>query len=227
MINDIKIESVIFFDIETATHDGRFSDLKEELANSWEDKHIKNYSDLEFLETSYEQKASLHAEFGRVCCISIAMIVDGAIVTRSFYGDDEPKLLKEFILFLAERFYQKRTYLCGHNIKNFDVPYIAKRLIINGINVPRELDMAFKKPWDLDHLIDTMEFWRMGNFRGNESLSTLCSVFGVPTPKDDISGKDVSKNYHNGNIERIKQYCEKDSIATYRVFCKLRCESFL
>ena len=143
---------------------------------------------------------------------------------KSYYGDDEEKLLGEFAT-LLNRFYSGNEHLlCAHNGKEFDFPYIARRMLINRIRLPEILDIAGRKPWEIKHL-DTMELWKFGDFKNYTSLDLLTAVFGIPSPKDDISGADVWKVYWQENdLERIKNYCQKDVISLARLYLAYRLE---
>jgi predicted PolB exonuclease-like 3'-5' exonuclease len=229
MLDDINIDSVIFFDIETCAGAERFGYLTEPMQGAWEHKHNKLYADkYEDCWDSYEKQSALHPEFGKICCISLGVIAqEKRIEIKSFYGENEKELLISFSKGLNAICKNQRIVLCGHNVKMFDIPYIAKRMIINRIKIHSSLNMYGKKPWDLNHIIDTMDVWKMGNYRGNESIKVLCAVLGVPTPKDDIDGSQVSEAYYRGEIERIKSYCEKDVIATCRLFSAMRGEKWI
>jgi DNA polymerase elongation subunit (family B) len=141
---------------------------------------------------------------------------------RSYYHDDEETLLKQFKGLLEEHYNTPYHILCGHNAKEFDFPYICRRMLIHGIKLPAILDIAGKKPWEISHL-DTLELWKFGDYKAFTSLALLCHVFKIPTPKDDISGADVARVYYEENdLERIKVYCEKDVLALIQLFLRMR-----
>jgi DNA polymerase elongation subunit (family B) len=144
---------------------------------------------------------------------------------KSFYHDDEETLLKQFVNLLENN--PKYAILCGHNAKEFDFPYICRRLLINGMKLPSVLDIAGKKPWEIGHL-DTLELWKFGDYKAFTSLALLCHVFQIPTPKDDISGADVARVYYEEqDLERIKVYCEKDVVALIQLFLRMRGNSLI
>jgi hypothetical protein len=144
------------------------------------------------------------------------------IRVKSFAHDDEYTLLSQFKRLLDDHY--KNAILCGHNAKEFDFPYICRRMLINGISLPLVLDIAGKKPWEIRHL-DTMELWKFGDYKAYTGLALLCHVFGIPTPKDDITGADVARVYYEDNdLERIAVYCEKDVIALIQVYLKMHLE---
>jgi DNA polymerase elongation subunit (family B) len=156
------------------------------------------------------QRAGIYAEFGNIVCISVGFISNKAFRIKSFYGDDEHQLLNDFAGLLNKGFYQ---YLCAHNGKEFDFPYIARRMLIHGIRLPGMLNIAGKKPWEVHH-IDTMEFWKFGDYKHYTSLELLTTVFGIPTPKEDIDGSMVASVYYDDNdLERIALYCQRDTLA--------------
>ena len=146
---------------------------------------------------------------------------------KSFYGHNEKHLLENFANLLNTHFNKDKNLLCAHNGKEFDFPYIARRMLINGIRLPLMLNIAGKKPWEIKH-IDTLELWKFGDYKHYTSLNLLAHLFGIPTPKDDISGADVAKVYYEeGDIDRIVTYCEKDTIAVAQIFLRLRHEELL
>jgi DNA polymerase elongation subunit (family B) len=140
---------------------------------------------------------------------------------KSFIHDDEETLLKQFKKMLEDHFSSPSHILCGHNAKEFDFPYLCRRMLINGIKIPATLNLAGKKPWEVNHL-DTMELWKFGDYKAYTSLALLCHVFNIPTPKDDISGADVARVYYEDkDLERIGRYCEKDVIALIQLFLRM------
>ena len=155
-------------------------------------------------------RAGIYSEFGKIICISCGFANGKEFRIKSFYGDDESILLEEFAHMLNKHYDTERYLLCGHNGKEFDFPYISRRMLINGIKLPNILNMAGKKPWEIRHL-DTMELWKFGDFKHFTSLELLASVFKIPTPKDDIDGSMVGYVYWKENdLQRIVTYCQKD-----------------
>jgi hypothetical protein len=143
---------------------------------------------------------------------------------QSFYGDDEIKLLTDFSSFLKNELQKNRNInLCGHNIREFDVPYICRRLLINNLKLPMYFEsLQAKKPWEAG-LLDSMDFWKFGDYKNYISLKLLAHCLGVPSPKDDISGKDVGKVYwKEQNLHRIKTYCQKDVLTVAQIVLKLK-----
>lgn len=223
MLDKIKAESLLFIDIETVSGNHSFETLSPKLQELWEKKSNYFRKDNESAADVY-QRAGIYAEFGKIVCISTGMIVqkDGVrkFVAKSFFGDDEKKLLEDFSEML-NRFCEKpNRNLCGHNGKEFDFPYIARRILINGLKLPEVLDIAGKKPWEVQ-FVDTMELWKFGDYKHYTSLALLCEVFNIPTPKDDIDGSMVGEVYwKERDIERIAIYCEKDILATAQLFLR-------
>ena len=173
---------------------------------------------------AYEQSAAIFAEFGRVVCISVGFIYqkngEWYLRVKSFANKDEKTLLQEFAA-MASRFLSTSEHaLCGHNIKEFDVPYLCRRMLINGVGIPYAMQVAGKKPWET-HFIDTLELWKFGDFKNYTSLKVLTTLFGIPTPKDDIDGSLVGEVfYKEDNLPRIAVYCEKDVVATAQLYLK-------
>lgn len=171
-------------------------------------------------------RAGIYAEFGKIICISVGYLVpDGTALhlrKKSFYGDDERVLLEEFAELLNKHFSKPDSRLCAHNGKEFDFPWLSRRMIINNIPLPAILDTAGRKPWEVNHL-DTMEMWKFGDYKSYTPLNLLTYLLGIPSPKDDIDGSQVySVYYHLRDLPRIVQYCEKDVEALVKVFLRLK-----
>lgn len=227
-LQNIPLDRILFLDIETVPQVYRFSELDEKTAQLYLDKnrYVQERDGLSN-EEIYE-KAGVYAEFGKIVCISCGIVLEKntghEIRLNSYYGDDEKQLLQGFADMLDKHYDGPQHILCGHNAKEFDFPYIARRMLINGINLPKALDNAGKKPWEINH-IDTMELWKFGDFKHYSSLSLLCHIFDIPTPKDDISGADVARVYYEENdLERIVAYCHKDVVALIQLFLRFRNE---
>jgi hypothetical protein len=226
MLEKVPLEKVLFLDIETVPQTYRFLDLDEESKHLFESKTKYQQNEDKSFEQLYNEKGSILAEFGKIACISVGFVRDTStgrqVRMKSYYHDDEETLLKQFKGLLEEHYNTPYHILCGHNAKEFDFPYICRRMLINGIKLPTILDIAGKKPWEISHL-DTMELWKFGDYKAYTSLALLCHVFKIPTPKDDITGADVARVYYEENdLERIKVYCEKDVVALIQLFLRMR-----
>ena len=225
-INSINLDKVLFLDIETVPQVYQFNDLEEKTKGLFESKTRFMQNEEKSFDDLYNDRAGIYAEFGKIVCISVGFVHETThgkqIRMKSFYHDDEETLLKQFKSLLDERYNTPYHILCGHNAKEFDFPYICRRMLIHGISLPETLNIAGKKPWEINHL-DTMELWKFGDFKAYTSLALLCHVFNIPTPKDDISGADVARVYYEENdLERIKVYCEKDVVALIQLFLRMR-----
>lgn len=231
MIKSIPVEKVLFLDIETAPQTYQFNDLDETTLSLFNSKTRFLQKDDKTAEDVYGERASIYAEFGKIVCISVGFVTQTAtgkqIRLKSFYHEDEETLLKQFSQLLGDTLISY-PILCGHNAKEFDFPYICRRMLINGLELPIVLDIAGKKPWEINH-IDTMELWKFGDFKAYTSLALLCHVFNIPTPKDDISGADVARVFYEeeNGLERIKVYCEKDVVALIQLLIKMRGEELI
>lgn len=160
-------------------------------------------------------------QFGKVICISTGFIHDDAFRIKSFFGDDEKQLLNEFGQMLNRHYSKPHHLLCGHNAKEFDFPYIARRMLINGLELPKILKLYGKKPWEIQHL-DTMDLWRFGDYKNYTSLNLLTSIFGIPSPKDDLDGSMVGDTYwKEKDLPRIVTYCQKDTLAVAQLLLRL------
>ncbi len=236
MLQQVNIGQVLFFDIETVRQTDHFEHLNEDMQKAWHGKahalnRDKELKDDEVVQ-QYHERAGIFSEFGKIVCISVGAVVikDGSpsVRLKSFANDDEKILLEEFSALLNNRYNDTRIHnLCGHNIKEFDVPYVCRRLIINKLPLPNILDISGRKPWETGFL-DTMELWKFGDFKAYTSLKTLTAVFGIPSPKGDIDGSQVGKVYwEDADLPRITHYCERDVLATIRVFQCMRGEPFI
>ena len=228
----INPENVLFIDIETVPLYPEWNAVPENWQHLWERKHntLRLQPEEETPETSYG-RAGIYAEFGKIICISVGFLsyTEGRerFRMKSFAGDDERQLLTQFADLLRRHYNRDMQRLCGHNIKEFDVPFIARRMIINNVPLPGMLDIAGKKPWEVQHL-DTMEMWKFGDFKSYTSLVLLATALGIPTPKDDIDGSQVrSVYYEEKNLDRIVTYCQKDVFTVAQVFRRFRNEPLL
>ncbi|WP_394974265.1 3'-5' exonuclease [uncultured Croceitalea sp.] len=229
MLYKINLENLLFLDIETVPENPSFNDLSEEKQLLWEQKS-KYQRKEEFTPEEFYNRAGIWAEFGKIICISVGYFVekgaDKNFRVTSFYGD-EITLLNDFKKLLQEHFNQAKHLLCGHNGKEFDFPYIARRMLINGIKLPYKLDLFGKKPWEIPHL-DTMELWKFGDYKHFTSLKLMANVLGIPSPKDDMDGSMVREVYYTeNNLDRIVIYCELDVVTTAQVFLRLRGDDLL
>lgn len=212
----INLQNILFLDIETVPEFESFSNLSEETQELFAQKTQYQRKE-EFSAEEFYDRAGIWAEFGKIVCISVGYFTnfeteDRKFRVTSFYGD-EPKLLLDFKDLLDKHFNKPQHVLCAHNGKEFDFPYIARRMIIHQISLPEKLNLFGKKPWEIPHL-DTLELWKFGDYKHYTSLKLLTSILGIPSPKDDISGSEVGDVYYKEkNLQRIVTYCEKDTIA--------------
>lgn len=231
-MNKIDLQNILFLDIETVSGLANYEELNEEMQYLWSEKTKWQRKEDISAADYYPQRAGILAEFGKIVCISVGFIhyQDGlrSFRLRSFYNHDERILLGEFASMLQGKYFNHaRQLLCGHNSKEFDIPYICRRMLINGVSLPPILQIAGKKPWEIQHL-DTMELWKFGDYKHYTSIKLLCALFNIPTPKDDIDGSMVSDVYWKENdLKRIAKYCEKDVLATAQIFLKYRNETLL
>lgn len=229
MISKLHLENILFLDIETVPEFEHYSDLPKEKKELWEAKSQYQRKD-EFTGEEFYPRAGIWAEFGKIICISVGYFnLDKDIRTfrvTSFFGD-ELKILKDFKTLLIAHFSQTKHLLCAHNGKEFDFPYIARRMIINSMELPYKLNLFGKKPWEVPHL-DTLELWKFGDFKHYTSLKLMANVLNIPSPKDDIDGSEVYNVYYNEkDLDRIITYCEKDTITVAQILLRLRGETIL
>ncbi len=226
MLKKINSEHILFLDIETVPQHADFNTLDETTKQLWELKTQYQRKD-EFTPEGFYARAGIWAEFGRIICISVGYFkMNGDLRNfrvTSFYGE-EVSILKEFKTLLETHFSRPQHLLCAHNGKEFDFPYIARRMIILGIDLPFKLNLFGKKPWEVPHL-DTLELWKFGDYKTFTSLKLMAHVLGIPSPKNDIDGSQVRDVFYEENgMDRIIKYCEKDTITVAQVFLRLRNE---
>ena len=219
MLHAIQLDNILFLDIETVPEFENFSDLDQDFQELFTHK------------TQYQRKEEFTPEeFGKIICISVGYFTqkngERQFRVTTFQGDEE-RLLLDFSNLISNHFSLPQHLMCGHNVKEFDFPFIARRMLIHGIKIPSKLNFMGKKPWEVPHL-DTLELWKFGDYKHFTSLKLLTKVLGVLSPKDDIDGSEVAKVfYKDKNIDRIATYCEKDVIAVAQVILKLRCQKLL
>ena len=216
MLDKINLQDILFLDIETVPEVELFCDLSDEKQELYALKTQYQRKDEINVEDFYH-RAGIWAEFGKIICISVGYFVqnDGREQFRitSFSSDNETIILNDFKELLDNHFNQKKHLLCAHNGKEFDFPYIARRMIINRIDLPKKLNLFGKKPWEVPH-IDTLELWKFGDYKHYTSLKLLTSILGIPSPKQDIDGSEVANVYYKEkNLPRIVDYCERDTVA--------------
>ncbi|MCB0570074.1 MAG: ribonuclease H-like domain-containing protein [Phaeodactylibacter sp.] len=236
MIDNIDIANVLFLDIETVSAKPDYQSLDDDFKELWALKarqftrHLEGEAGEEELEQLYHDKAGIFAEFGKIVCISVGVVhrdKDDQLLRvrlKSFASENELELLNDFSQ-LIFKFYNNASkfFFCGHNIKEFDVPYICRRLVVNQLPLPNVLDLFGKKPWETQHLLDTLELWKFGDRKHFTSLKLLAALLGFPSPKDDIDGSDVGRVYwQDKDLGRIAFYCEKDVLATIQLFLRYK-----
>ena len=232
MLENLNTEDVIFIDIETAPQFPEFGEVPYNFQKLW-DKKSTYFRTEEQLAADVYERAGIYAEFGRIICISAGFITqkqgERFYRVKSFYDDDEKKLLSQFNQMLEKFTSHPGKRVCAHNGLEFDFPYIARRSLIHGLKLPKILDIAGAKPWEVkDRLIDTLQLWKFGDYKNYTSLELLCAVFNIPTPKDDIDGSQVAHVYYVENdLDRIIRYCEKDTLALTNLLLRYKGEPII
>lgn len=224
------LSNILFLDIETVPEHKEWSDLSDLTQELYAKKTAYQRKDEVTPEDFYE-RAGIWAEFGKIICISVAYFTEnkGEKVLRvtSFSGDNEKQILLDFRTLIKDHFNKPRHLLCAHNGKEFDFPFIARRMIVHQIELPSKLNLFGKKPWEVPHL-DTMELWKFGDYKHFTSLQLLTSILGIPSPKDDIDGSDVARVYYEeNNLPRIVDYCEKDTITLAQLLLRFNNEELI
>lgn len=224
MLEHIKLDNILFIDIETVPVVYNYSDLNDDYKKLWESRCRNNPN--ETPETLYK-KAGIYSEFAKIICISTGFFHKKEFRIKSFSGDNETLILSDFAELLNNHFNKRDHLLCAHNGKEFDFPFIARRMLINNIKLPKLLNISGKKPWEVAHL-DTLELWKFGDYKNYTSLNLLAAIFNIPTPKDDIDGSDVARVYwHEKNLNRIVEYCRKDVLTVAQLLLRFKGEELI
>ncbi|GAB7256085.1 3'-5' exonuclease [Polaribacter sp. OB-PA-B3] len=226
----LKLSNILFLDIETVPEESDWQNLTTTTQELFKKKTSYQRKE-EITAAEFYERAGIWAEFGKIICISVGYFVlndaKNQFRVTSFFGDNEFKLLTEFKNLLETHFSKPSNILCAHNGKEFDFPFIARRMIVHQIPLPKKLNLFGKKPWEISHL-DTLELWKFGDYKHYTSLNLLTSILGIPSPKDDIDGSEVAKVYYlEKNIKRIVKYCEKDTITVAQVLLRFNNQPLL
>ncbi len=226
----LKLSNILFLDIETVPEESDWQNLTTTTQELFKKKTSYQRKE-EITAAEFYERAGIWAEFGKIICISVGYFVlndaKNQFRVTSFFGDNEFKLLTEFKNLLETHFSKPSNILCAHNGKEFDFPFIARRMIVHQISLPKKLNLFGKKPWEISHL-DTLELWKFGDYKHYTSLNLLTSILGIPSPKDDIDGSEVAKVYYlEKNIKRIVKYCEKDTITVAQVLLRFNNQPLL
>lgn len=225
----INFEEILFLDIETAPLHSSYAKLDDEAKVFWERKN-KNLALEPSAQDHNYQRAGIYAEFGRIVCICVGKIArdeqgNNYLKLRSFFNDSENMLLIEFAEFLKRM--GPNTILCAHNGKEFDFPFICRRMLIQQVALPHVLQIAGKKPWEIKHL-DTLELWKFGDYKHYTSLDLLAYVFGIESPKTEMNGSQVAEMYHSyNNPDAIIEYCFNDVITIAQLLLRFNRESLI
>ncbi len=225
MILTPKLTKILFLDIETVPVTDQFELLSPTMQNSWTKKADRLYPESD-PEDSFIDKAGIYAEYGKIVCISCSFLYqsDGMykIRTKSFYGEDEREIIEAFFGLVNQYFYNQFEFFCGHNAKEFDIPFLCRRALINHLHMPTVLQISGKKPWELDFILDTLQFWKFGDYKAYISLDLMHDLLTGSSAKEGMDGSEVSDYYYNRkDFLSIKEYCEEDVQAVIRIYLSL------
>jgi DNA polymerase elongation subunit (family B) len=226
------LHTILFLDIETVSQYSDFNKVPEQWQELWRHKAESLIRDkTPVTPEELYGRAAIYAEFGKVICITCGVLsgppADRKLSLKSFAGDDEKELLLNFYELLHKWGSEGQKYLCAHNGKDFDFPYLCRRMIIHEMKIPSILNLSGKKPWEVQH-IDTMELWKFGEYKNFISLNLLAQTLGIPTPKDDIDGSQVGEIYWvQGDLPRIVTYCQKDVATVAQVYLRIHGETLV
>jgi hypothetical protein len=222
-----ELRDILFLDIETVASTDDYQSLDERLKTQWARKALFFKREREQTdEESYHERAGIYAEFGKIVCIAVGKFMETesgelGLKTKAYFGDDEAALLCEFKT-MIEKMDPVNLKLCAHNGREFDYPYLCRRLLVNGISLPPALNIMGKKSWEVQHL-DTLDMWKFGDYKHYTSLDLLATIFNIPSSKDGIDGSQVNAVYYQEkNLTKIKDYCVRDVVVLAQLFLKLK-----
>ncbi len=230
MANESKLilKNILFLDIETVSSVEKFEQLSPRMQDLWTKKSqkLKNEAELNAADMFFE-RAAIYAEFGKIIAIGVGGVYlhnetnETCLKVKSLFADSEKELLNIFAQLIHNHSAKDNLILCAHNGREFDFPYLCRRLLINGIKLPDVLNISAKKPWEVLH-IDTLEFWKFGDYKNYTSLDLLSAVFDIPSSKSDIDGSQVNKTFYKDNdLEKIARYCKEDVVVLVQLYLKL------
>ncbi len=229
------LREVLFLDIETVPHVATYDELNAYWQSLWDSKHATfRDAGVSTPSETYASKAGIFAEFGKIICVSIGYFHhdkkrgSDTFRVKSFSSDNEAELLAPFCALLCKYFNDVEHWqLGGHNVREFDIPYLCRRILANGLTLPAILDLSGRKPWEIN-VIDTLQQWRFGDFKNYTSLKLIAATLGIASPKEDIEGKDVAAVYWQGHeLDRIVRYCQRDVVTVARILMRLKGETAL
>ena len=228
----INIENLLLIDIETVPLFKNFNELSEDMQRLWTKKAMLIDPESDDSAKVFSERGGIYAEFGKIICIGLGYFIrknnSYTLKVKSIAEDDEAKVLQDFVT-IANKFFNKpEKQFCGHNIREFDIPYICRRSLINQVTMPIVLtELQNKKPWE-NPMLDTLQFWKFGEYKNFTSIDLLSTVLNIPSPKEDIDGSDVAEVYwQENNLKRIATYCNKDVVTVAQVLMRLQAMELL
>lgn len=227
----MNFNNILFLDIETVAQYEDYSQLTDGWRELWDHKAKSLIRNPDDSAASIYDRAGIYAEFGKIICVSVGCLQgegeNRKLILTSYYEHDEKVLLQQVADMLKKWSGNADKLLCAHNGKEFDYPYLCRRMVINGIEIPEVLRIAGRKPWEVRHL-DTLELWKFGDYKSYTSLKLLAQCLGIPSPKDDIDGSQVYGVYYKeNNLERIATYCQKDVSTLAQVLLRFHCQPLI
>ena len=219
-------KNLLFIDIETVSAESDFNLLSDRMKALWLHKasflsNPTNLNDEDF----YFDRAGIYAEFGKIIAIGVGFFhwnddQEICLKVKSISNDDETQVLRDFKILLEQKYKPTTLTLCAHNGKEFDYPYLCRRMLVNGIDIPKALQITGKKPWEIPHF-DTLDMWKFGDRKHYTSLELLAAIFNIPSSKTELSGDQVNETYHHQNdLSKITRYCREDIIVLAQLFLK-------
>ena len=232
-----QFTNILFLDIETVSGVPLYEQLDERLQHLWSKKanqYRKNGTETDA--ELFRQRGGILAEFGKIVSVALGYLVEKqgryVLTISSLAADDERALLEKFNDYVrrfdlhinranGEFAGRRSVQLCAHNGREFDFPYLARRILINRLALPAVLQTQGKKPWEVTH-IDTMDLWKFGDFKNYTSLDLLAAVFNIPSSKEEMDGSLVHTVYYDEHdLEKIARYCALDVVNAAQVLLAL------
>ncbi|MDB5231987.1 MAG: 3-5 exonuclease [Chitinophagaceae bacterium] len=226
VLNDQSIYRLLLLDIETVPIVPRLNDLPDVTRSLWSARISKTMPENTDPADAWRSRAGIMAEFAKIICISTGYFYkddsgNTCLRLKNLLSDDEPLLLQQFCELVTKYQAVNHSFLfAGHNIKEFDIPFLCRRMMINFMQLPACMQINGAKPWEVN-MLDTLQWWKFGDYKNYISLNLLAHVLGVPSPKTDMDGSMVQDVYYvDKDLERISAYCQKDVEALANVILR-------
>ncbi len=221
------LKNILFIDIETVSAEEKYENLSDRWKDLWNYKASFLKNDTNLTASELYERAGIYSEFGKIICIGLGFFYWNenekiCLKTKIIAQENEAEILLEFKHILETKYKNRGVVLAAHNGKEFDYPYICRRMIVNNVPIPAALQLNGQKPWNIPHY-DTMDMWKFGDKKQFTSLDLMAALFNVESSKKNMAGHQVNQVfYQEQNLEKIAEYCREDIVVLAQVFCKLQ-----